>query len=93
MGGFCGFEGVESEAFPPASSALVEGGDNDGSAGRFGVEVRGCREDMSDQGGADAEFGVSAIDGKATEKERGDGIRCAFSDAVWGVAAIDGGHG
>lgn len=93
MGGVFGLEWVKSKSLPPCASVLVEGGDDYGSAGGFGVEVRGCREDMGDQGGADPESGVPAIDGEAAEKECGNGVGSAFSDAVWGVAAVDCGHG
>lgn len=93
MGGVFGLEGVKPKSFPPGAGVLIERGDDYGSAGGFGVEVRGCREDMGDQGGADSESGVSVVDGETAEKECGNGVGSAFSDAVWGGAAVDRGHG
>jgi hypothetical protein len=83
---------VKAESFPPGSRARGECCHDDGSAGRFLVELDGCGEHVTDEGGPDSKAPVSVIDGESAEQERRDGIGRTLSECPWARCSIDSGH-
>jgi hypothetical protein len=69
-----GVERVKAEAFPPGSRALGECCHDDCSACRLLVELDGCGEHATGEGGPDPKAPVSVIDREPAEQQRRDGI-------------------
>ena len=90
--GLFGLERMEAQSLPPGAGAGVERSHDDRAAGCLLVELDGGGEHVRDQGGADAEVGIAAVNGEAAQQQCGNGIGCAFRDGVGGGGAVDPGH-
>lgn len=86
-------ERLKAETLPPLAGAIMEGGHDDGTAGRLGVDLGRGGKYLRDERGADAETSVRRIDGKTAQQQRGDGIRSVLGNRSGCCAAVNRGHG
>jgi len=87
-----GVERVEPESLPPRQGRGVQGADDNGTTRRLLVQLNSGGKNMSRERGADPETGVSTVDGKSAEQERGDRIGRAAPQRFWRGRTVDAGH-